>query len=375
MEGESFSMCILKIESSISTLYPAGGVKMPVQPNFLERFAFYNLNAAPTPMLDLAGALAYQVVSTAVHLNLFETLAKRPLTLSELAQTLECEERGLKFLLNALESLGYLSKKEGQYANSPMTKKWFLENNGLDLNAAITCWDAFLHDLWPHAPSIVKEGKRPFNFYEYTAETPGLSHAHQKMMAGNASLNADDVVKKVKLPDSPTRLLDVGGGHAMYAIRFCLAYPNLHATVIDSEAALNSARQYVSAHGLEERIELKAADIWHSEWGEAYDILLLFNFIHHYNLEKNIALLGLASRALKSGGQIAIFDQIEGKVFGSAIRTLLQLIGYMYYLFADGRIFSRDELYEMLQKNSFSNITFHTSLQWAGQSLVTAVKP
>jgi hypothetical protein len=31
---------------------------MPIQPNFLERTAFFTLNAAPGPMLDLAGALA-----------------------------------------------------------------------------------------------------------------------------------------------------------------------------------------------------------------------------------------------------------------------------------------------------------------------------
>lgn len=44
---------------------------MPIQPNFLERTAFFTLNAAPGPMLDLAGALAFQAVNTAVRLNRF----------------------------------------------------------------------------------------------------------------------------------------------------------------------------------------------------------------------------------------------------------------------------------------------------------------
>lgn len=47
---------------------------MPIQPNFLERFLFFTANAAPTPMLDMAAALGYQAISTAVHLNLFEQL-------------------------------------------------------------------------------------------------------------------------------------------------------------------------------------------------------------------------------------------------------------------------------------------------------------
>jgi hypothetical protein len=32
---------------------------MPIQPNFLERTAFFTLNAEPAPMLDLAGALLF----------------------------------------------------------------------------------------------------------------------------------------------------------------------------------------------------------------------------------------------------------------------------------------------------------------------------
>lgn len=347
---------------------------MPIRPNVLERILFFNLNVGPTPMLDLAGALAYQTVSTAVHLQLFETLAERPLSLTDLVEKLKCQERGLKFLMKALVGLGYLKEQNGRFQNTDMTTKWFLDKNGLDLKAAITCWDAFLKELWPHAPEIVQSGKRPFNFYNFSTSTPGLSHAHQQMMAGNATLNASDITKKVALPAEATHLLDVGGGHGVYAIRFCQAYPNLRATIFDSAAALETAKIHVEEAGLNGRIDLKPADIWETSWGTGHDIILLFNFIHHYDLGTNIRLLEKTFAALKPGGQVAIFDQIEGRVFGSATSTLLQLVGFMYYLFADGRIFSQDEVKQMLTENGFCDIQFFTSPKWAGQSLATAVK-
>ncbi|MCB8948374.1 MAG: methyltransferase [Ardenticatenaceae bacterium] len=347
---------------------------MPIQPNMLERFAFFTLNAAPTPMLDLAGALGFQALSTAVHLNLFETLQERPSTLPELTQTLNCQERGLNHLLKALGSLGYVMEKNGRFHNTPMTEKWFTDGTMLDLNNAITCWDAFLRDLWPHAPDVIQSGERPYNFYAYTESQPGLSHAHQQMMSGNANLNAPDVVQRVKLPAGPTRLLDVGGGHGVYSVHFCQANPNLQATILDSKIALETAVQHVSANDLSKRITLQPADIWQVEWGTEYDLILLFNFIHHYDLETNIKLLQKAHAALKPGGQVAIFDQIESKQFGSAIKGLLRLISLMYYLFADGRIFSRDELNQMLGAAHFQDIQFYTTPKWAGQSLVTAVK-
>lgn len=347
---------------------------MPIQPNILERFAFFTLNAAPTPMLDLAGALGYQALSTAVRLNLFRTLQERPSTLPELTQTLNCQERGLNHLLKALEGLGYVTAKNGRYHNTPMTEKWFTDGTMLDLNSAITCWDAFLHDLWPHAPEVIQSGERPYNFYDYTASQPGLSHAHQQMMSGNANLNAPDIVKRVRLPAESARLLDVGGGHGAYAIHFCQANPHLQATILDSKIALETASQHVAAAGLDGRVTLRPADIWQIEWGQDYDLILLFNFIHHYDLETNAKLLQKAHAALKPGGQVAIFDQLESKQFGSAINGLLRLISLMYYLFADGRIFSRDEVQQMLNTARFRDVQFFTTPKWAGQSLVTAVK-
>ncbi len=132
---------------------------MPIQPNFLERTAFLTLNAAPAPMLDLAGALAFQVISTAVHLNLFTALQQRPSTPNELAQSLNCQARGLEKLLAALAAIGYVVERDGRYHNSPMTDKWFLSEAVLDMNAATICWDAFLRELWPHAPEVVRSGE------------------------------------------------------------------------------------------------------------------------------------------------------------------------------------------------------------------------
>ena len=111
---------------------------------------------------------------------------------------------------------------------------------------------------------------------------------------------------------------------------------------MDSAVAIETAKQHVDIAGLNGRIKLQPADIWQIEWGTDYDLILLFNFIHHYDIDTNIKLLQKAQAALKPGGQVAIFDQIESKQFGSAINSILQLVSLMFYLFADGRIFSRD---------------------------------
>ena len=223
----------------------------------------------------------------------------------------------------------------------------------MDMTAAMTSFDAFFRELWPHAPEVVQSGKRPFDFYQFTTTTPGLSHAHQRMMQSNANLVGSTIVKKMGLPPTAARLLDVGGGHGQFTIHFCQAHSQLAATIIDSEIALETARQNVKAAQLDNRIDLVATDLWQTDWGSEWNGILLFNLLHHYDLETNHKLLQKAHAALKPGGKVAIFDQVAGKQFGSATDAVIKLVGFMYYLFADGRTFTRDELTGLLNDTNF----------------------
>jgi 2-polyprenyl-3-methyl-5-hydroxy-6-metoxy-1,4-benzoquinol methylase len=351
---------------------PIKEYKMPIQPNLVERTAFYALNAAPAPMLDLAGMLAYQALSTAVRLDIFNCLAERAASPAELAVVLGADEPGLERLLQALEGIGYVEEQNGRYRNSGMTEKWFLNGAQIDMKSAVTTWDTFVHDLWPHSAQIIRSGERPFDFYAYTASTPGLSDAHQRMMMGNANLVGPDIVKKVTVPKDATRLLDVGGGHGMFSILFCQAHPWLQATIIDDEAALKTARENVAAQGLDIRISLQADDLWQANWGEDNDLILLFNLLHHYDLETCGKLLDKAHGALGPGGQVAIFDQVEGTVSGSAANAVVRLVALMYYLFANGRAFKREELEGLLYDSGFQNLQFHPLRQAPGSSLIVA---
>ena len=347
---------------------------MPVRPNFLERIAFYNVKAAPAPMLDLAGALGFQTLRTATEINLFDELNEGPATLAELSRNLGSPERGLKKLLQALASIGYVEEKNGRYYNTDLAQKWFFDSDMMDIKAAMHLFNTYFEELWPHSTEVMLGDERPYQFYEFIESDPTLSHAFQQTMVGNAQFMGPDIVQKIKLPQDAGRLLDVGGGHGIFAIQFCQAHPQLQATILDSALALETAKVHVADHGLTERVELVAGDIWQMEWQQAYDLILLFNFIHNFDLEANVALLQKAFAALKPGGQIAILDQLEGAVSGSAANAIVQLLGYMYYLLADGRTFSRDEVKEMLRQAGFSNVAFHTSARWTGTSLVTAVK-
>lgn len=345
---------------------------MPVKPNLLERTAFYTLNAVPGAMLDLAGLFAYQAVSAANELELFETLSRQPYSARALAEHLHLHERGLVTLLHALESLGYVEGNNGQYKNSKMTQKWFIEDEDFDAQALLRFWNAASRDLSPHTADVIRSGERPFDFYQWVEADPDRANVYQRMLMMNAKMAGGDVIKHLNLPDGQTRLLDVGGGHGTYTVLMCHKYPQLHGTILDRYAGLETGRRAVEENELQARVTLQKGDMFETEWGKGFDMILLFNVLHQFDVDTGAQLLEKAHHALQPGGKVAVLDQITGKISGSATNALIRLVALQYYLFADGHVFSADELSDMTNTAGFVDIKFHSLRRLPGNSLMIA---
>ncbi len=336
--------------------------------------AFYTLNAVPGTVLDLAGLFAYQSVATANELGLFDTLAKRPYSHQELASHLQLQERGLLTLMEALEALGYIAVDNGVYKNSKMTQRWLIEDENYDAEAMFHFWNAASRELSPHTAAVIRTGERPFDFYKWVEADPELSESYQRMLMMNAKMGGSDVVKHINLPEGKTRLLDVGGGHGTYTALLCQKYPQLNGTILDSFAGLETGRQTLEEYSLQKRVRLQKGDMFEAEWGEDFDMILLFNVLHQFDIDTGILLLKKAFRSLKSGGKVVVLDQITGKAPGSATNALIRLVALQYYLFADGRVFSRTDLTHMAETAGFTNIQFHNLSRLPGNGLMTAIR-
>lgn len=347
---------------------------MPVKPNFLERLAFFTLKAVPESLLDLAGLFAYQAVSAANELGLFETLAKQPYSVQGLVDQFQLQEHGLLTLLVALEALGYIEENNGTYQNSKTTQKWLVEDESFDFPAMLHFWTAASRDWASHTADVIRTGERPFEFYKWVEADPELSDSYQRMLMMNAKMGGSNVIEHLRLPDGNTRLLDVGGGHGTYTKLMCQKYPQLHGTIMDSYVGLEAGRKTVAENKLQERITLQKGDMFETAWGEGFDMILLFNVLHQFDNDTGLVLLKKAYHALKPGGKVAVLDQITGNISGSATNALVRLVALQYYLFIDGKVFAQEDLADMVEKADFTEIQFHNLQRLPGNSLMTAAR-
>ncbi len=327
---------------------------MPIIPNYIERLILLKLNQGPGLMLDFLGAQAFRAVCVAVKLDVFETLSGGPLTAAEIARKIKADERGITLLLEALETLSYVKKKDGRYVNTPMTVKWLLRNSPTSLADGIPFFESMVFERWGYLDESIRQGKPAIYGYEWLDQHPGSWRIYLEGMIAIARMAADEVVARVKLPPNASRLLDVGGGHGLYSIKFCNRYPNLSATVFDLPQALVVARETITTEEMDERVIVREGDFWINDLGTGYDVVLLFNIIHAHLPDKNTELLRQVAGALNRGGLIVIMDQIPGKVHGSTAKALVRLQGLNYFNDLDAQTYTFDEIASWLTKAGFT---------------------
>ena len=341
---------------------------MPVIPNFVERLALFRLNLAPAVMLDFLGALAFRTVAAAGRLGVFEALSAGPLTATELAHRIDADERGTIVLLEALEALGYVRSSDGHYAASAMAAKWLpLLGDGIGF-----C--EMLVERFQDLEESVRRGGPAIDAREWLGQRPDGWREFQAGMIALARITADDVVAKVKLPATARGLLDVGGGHGLYSIKFCQRYPQLSATVFDLPEGLELTPGIIAAEGMGGRVSLQAGDFWMDDFGSGYDVALLFNIIHANLPARNVELLQKVAAALNSDGVVVILDQLAGQVRGGTARAFAALMGLNLFNLTGGQAYEFQEIVGWLGETGFANPRRIGLLRSPGTSLVLGTK-
>jgi 2-polyprenyl-3-methyl-5-hydroxy-6-metoxy-1,4-benzoquinol methylase len=290
---------------------------MPVQPTLIEQLAF-RFDIAPGAVLDYLGALGLQAVCMGERLGVFELLRQGPCSETSIASRLGLDKSGAPALLNALGALGYVTKENGHYALSAMASKWMPQ---LRSGMRFFQWMAF--DGWLSLEATMR-GEVAAEPQHGQFET--LEHSDRlDGSLSNSRLSADEIAKRVKIPSTAHRLLDIGGGSGLYAVKICQRNPQLKATVLDHESVLAQTREVLQAEGLVDRVQCSAGDFWHDNLGQDYDVVLLFNLLNGYPNARKIDLLRRAAETMNKSGMLIVLDQMRVPTLRGTAKAMVEL--------------------------------------------------
>jgi hypothetical protein len=229
-------------------------------------------------------------------------------------------------------------------------------------------------DRWAHLEESIRSGRPALPGADWVAQRPGGWRIYQEGMIATARMVADEIVSRVRLPRDTRRLLDVGGGHGLYSVRFCRRQPGLSATVFDVPPALDVARDVVTAEGMQGRVVLQAGDFWVDELGAGYDVALVFNVLHAFLPEKNIELLRKVCGAVSAGGRIVIMEQLVGGATTGLANAVARLQALNYFNDLGAQTYTFEDVAGWLATAGFAAARRLSLRKTPGFSLVLATK-
>lgn len=299
----------------------------------------------PPQLLELSGGYwSTCALHAGVKLNVFTPLSAASLAAEVLALRIDCDNRGLAMLLNALAAMGLLEKKGESYNATPFAAK-FLSRTSPDYLGHIIMHHHHLMSSWTNLDQAVRTGEP----VRERASHEDVESSRESFLMGMFNLAmqiAPMIVPQIDL-SGRRRLLDLGGGPGTYAIHFCQRNPQLDAVIFDLPTTRNFAEQTVARFGLSDRIGFIPGDFENEELPEGFDIAWLSHVLHGVGPGSCAGLLKKAVSVLEPGGIILIqefiLDDTKDAPLFPALFSLNMLLGT-----PEGQAYSEGELVGML---------------------------
>ncbi len=266
----------------------------------------------PSPQLFFAVAGAYQqtaVLKAAIELDIFTIIADGNSTAPAIAKRCNAAERGVRILCDALTIIGFLSK-DGQHYRLTQDSEIFLNKKSpAYLGGAI---GFLLHE--PHVnqfkdlTNIVRKGGATAETTSVDPENPmwvEFAHAMAPMMHMPAQAIAETIDAKA---GKPMKVLDIAAGHGVFGITIARQNPNAQIVAVDWKNVLPVAQENAKKAGVSERYSVIAGSAFDVDYGNDFDVVLITNFLHHFDVSTCEKFLRKVHAALKPGGKAVTLE-------------------------------------------------------------------
>ncbi len=317
----------------------------------------------PSPQLFFETINAFHktaALKAAVELKVFTAIGGAPATAAEVAALCECPVRGIRNLCDNLVILGFLSKKDGQYSLTRDSAIFLDEKSPAYVGASVNFFLApAIAEGFTDLAATVRRGRLDTSELGTTAPDHEVWLEFARAMGPMMIPAAQGAATLVPLDqDRDTRVLDISASHCTFGIAFAQRNPRAHLVALDWEAVLTIGRENAKKAGIADRFSTIVGDAFTVDLGKDYDVVLVPNFLHHFNIPDCIKFLRRVHAALRPGGKVVIIEFVpnEDRVMPPpAAGFSLIMLGTT----PEGDAYTFTEYQQMLAESGFSDASQH----------------
>lgn len=262
--------------------------------------------ADPQPIWQImTGFQMSAAYKSAIELELFTKIADGNKTVADIAAACGASEKGVRVLADVFTVLGFLTKQNGSYELTEMAATFLNKNSQTYLGGAVEF--------------IMSEGQ----MRGYADLTNAVRQGGSQVQ-GEASLDPDSPMwvtfAKAMMPmmypaavgianslgyekDRKLKVLDIAAGHGIFGTAVAQHYPNAEIYAVDWANVLTVATENANRMGVGDRHHLIPGSAFDVDFGGDYDVVLVTNFLHHFDAETCTSFMRKVQESLKPDGK------------------------------------------------------------------------
>lgn len=312
----------------------------------------------PSPALlfdTLNGSYRIAAIRSAIELDLFTTLADQSLTAAELAQGVRAAPRGVRIVSDVLAMMGFLEKVGDRYRQTADSATFLDRRSALYLGGIINLFaNAAAQPHLADPTAAVRAGGTILGEQGTMAPDHEMWVPFARLMAPMMVIPAEHIAEAVRAAGAgPWKVLDIAAGHGVFGITIAERNPEAEIVAVDWPRVLEVAQENATAAGINSRYRVIPGSAFDVDFGDGYDLVLMTNFLHHFDLPTNEKLLRKVRAALKPTGRLATLEFVvnEDRLTPptSALFAMIMLLTTRA-----GDAYSFAELEEMCKNAGFS---------------------
>jgi 2-polyprenyl-3-methyl-5-hydroxy-6-metoxy-1,4-benzoquinol methylase len=273
----------------------------------------------PSPALIFDTLNAYQrtaALHAAVELDLFTAIAEGKKTPRELAARVQASEKGTRVLCDFLVIIGFLTKAGSEYGLTA-DSSLFLDRKSPAYLGSITEFMAKVGQetgAFNDLAAVVRKGGTVISDEgTVSPDNPiwvNFAHTMAPLMFRPAEL-----IAKIIGADSGQKwkVLDIAAGHGLFGIGIAKLNPNAEILALDWAAVLEVAKENAQKAGVANRYSTLPGSAFDVDFGSGYDVVLITNFLHHFDVPTNETLLRRVHAALSPGGRAVTLEFVPNE--------------------------------------------------------------
>ena len=329
----------------------------------------------PTPERIFNTLNAYEqtaALKTAIELDVFTAIGEGATTAPAIATKVGAAERGARILCDFLTIQGFLTKEGDQYALT-QESALFLDRRSPACLASMSQFlgSSYHRNNFDLLTEAVRKGGSAGDKGDCAEPNDELWVLFARSMAPLTTPSAEFIAGLLHAEEGKAcKVLDIAAGHGMYGITIAKKNPRAEIVALDWPNVLEVAQENAQKFGVADRYSMRPGSAFETDFGTAYDYVLLTNIFHHFDAPTCEKLMRRVHAALKVSGKAVTLEFVpnEDRVTPP---TTARFSMIMLANTDAGDAYTFSEYEKMFRNAGFGNTTLHPAPEMPQQVLIS----